>query len=270
LKTTCGMDGHTDECLCDVVLKGEPVEVKYGFHQVWRSDLIMRATGYKEGQGGSALADYLEALGMGYEATRRIAEFDDNWREGVCDPERVSRVKTLLTEGTSIIDLPDILGDSWARIVATLTSGQATIVWSWSEARWARWEDAIRDKNRSANSIGKEFGLFANSVLAYMRWWGVDRSSDAGRYGGRPKAPATKRTLELLGEPGGMERTARSIAEQLNGEGFPDATHLSVIKVRKRWRDRLNSPLVSTTIAGSAAAIALFMEAMRHIYPNVI
>lgn len=160
---TCGVRGHDDDCLCDVRL-GPPMPITHHFTDVWHARIVADATGYREGDGGAALADFLEALAAGYDATRQVAEQDDDWLEGTQDPDRRAQIVELLQRGESIIDLPDILGDSFARIIATITRAQPSPVWAWPEVRWATFEDALQRPRLSLLALSKEYGLTRSQV----------------------------------------------------------------------------------------------------------
>lgn len=153
----CGVVGHSESCLCDVVIT-TPVAVNYTFDQVQHGPVVARAVGYNGETGGAQLADFLEALAFGYDAVHRLAHLDADWLTGVNDLR--DKVAEHLQTGQSIIDLPELMGESFSRIVAAITRSQPNIIWAWDEMTWLRFESTLlASQTHAANRLADEFGL---------------------------------------------------------------------------------------------------------------
>ncbi len=170
------MNGHSAECLCDVIIT-TPVAVRYAFDQVWHADVVASAVGYDGESGGGQLADFLEALARGYDATRKLSGLDADWLDGIGDLR--NRVGALLTEGESIVDLPSVIGDSFARIVGAITQGQPNIIWSWDESTWLRLEGVLcSSEYHVAQSIAVAFGVTWDMADQLIHLYGKSGESE--------------------------------------------------------------------------------------------
>ena len=172
----CGVEGHGDECTCDVVIT-KPTETNFHFTEVWHASLVARHLGYKGG-GYADLADFLEALGAAYDATRNLDNIDADWLDGVRGSGLAARVREALAQGESILDLPDMLGDSFARIVATLTNCQPLSVWTWGDIEWLEWEDEMNSAaTHSAWVLARRFNISGVTASTLIEAYGKQLSS---------------------------------------------------------------------------------------------
>lgn len=170
----CGVDAHDDSCLCDVII-GEPVEIRYGFDEVKFAGMAARATSYKEGDGGERLAAYLEALAAAVERSAHLvrAGFDelDSY-----DPDLHVRIGRFVRKGHSVVDAPIEFGESWARIVSTLTRGQPSKVWLWGELDWIKFECMMEDQwpYPQIKRIARELDAGQDAVRSLCILYGMD------------------------------------------------------------------------------------------------
>lgn len=222
---SCGVAKHDADCLCDVVIK-EPVETAYGLLEVWHAQIVANAMGYKEGQTGAALAGFLEALASGYDATRQVVAQDEDWLEGTRDAEKREQITALLRSGVSIVDVPDMVHDSFIRVVATMTQAQPCVLWSWSERQWAEWEDALGDGAVSVNQMAKRFSLTYRQADALRKAYGRERGHDA-------RKTALVRAVELY--EAHPEWTSTRVWQTLCSEGY-EASLQAVRRHRIRWK----------------------------------
>lgn len=208
--------------------------MNYHFKDVWHAEIVATATGYK-GNGGGNLADFLEALAMGYDATREVAAQDDDWLEGVAHPTYRAAIVEQLRAGESIIDLPAILGDSFIRILAGITKAYPSILWTWGEARWAALEDQLNSAPaHNPTVLGRAFGITTDQAGALIKLYGKDKARAANI--GRPSLAATK-----VAEGRFMSEPTCSIKEQqqwLAAQGIMYALP-ALKKLRQRWRAKL-------------------------------
>lgn len=221
----CKVRKHQDDCLCDVVVK-EPAPINFGFTDVWHADIVAKAVGYKEGNEGAALADFLEALGSAYEATRVVAAQDEDWLEGTHDTAYRAKIVKLLRSGESIIDLPDVLCDSFAHIIACLTRGRPCIVWSWPEATWATLEDAMRATEVSPTTLAKTFNVTYSQAESFVEWYGRAKVVS-------PRKQTTARAAQLFEQH--RDEPIKIIFDTMIAEGF-NVNLNQIYRLRSRWR----------------------------------
>jgi hypothetical protein len=216
--TNCGLADHGEDCLCDVKIVA-PVPTRFRFTEVWGADVVASALGYKGG-GYADLADFLEALAMGYDATRRLDRVGCDFMEG--GEQLTKQVKAALGDGHSIVDLPDILGESFSRIVGALTSCKPHILWTWDEQRWIEFECHLLSRDIvSLRETGREFGLEDKTVAKLVAAYG----RRAPREGNEAKMA---RIRELFAEH--PDWTSTQIHAQLTSEGHQ--ANLSTVKRR--------------------------------------
>jgi hypothetical protein len=219
--TTCGTEAHGATCLCDLSVDA-PAPVRFGFNEVWYAGVVARAMDW-HGQGGARLADYLEALGAAYDATRRLADFDEHWLDGGSDLH--DRAAEQLRAGVSIVDLPSVLGDAFARIVGAITRGQPSITWTWTEQRWAEFESCMLEHGAASGStLSRRFGIGRRHA-----------ESLAALYGQSAAALDTKARVRRMTEMFAEGRSSRQTLAALTDEGHT-ATLAGVRKYRYRWQ----------------------------------
>lgn len=224
---TSGASIHPPDDLSDVIIT-EPITPKYAFDQVWHAGLIARATGYRGG-GGKQLADFLEALAYGYDATRRLADLDSDWTSGIRTTDLRGRIVEQLQAGESIVDLPNILGDSFARILAALTHEQSSLVWTWSELQWIEFETYIMSSDKHSDfELHRKFHMgrrqAASLIEAYGKTVGEARSKDRAK-----KAEAI--VVKYL------DRSNVEVEARLADEGL-EYSQASIRKIRQRIKER--------------------------------
>jgi len=221
----CGGTGHEGDCLCDVVI-GTPVPINYSFTDVRHGDIVARATGYQGGAGAN-LADYLEALASAVDATAHLRDFEPNWLDGVKD--MLPQIKEHLGCGESIIDLPDILGVSFAQIVGALGGGQATMIWTWDELTWIEFEIHLQGDSISYQETADRFGINHEQVARLAKLYGRKPPLEGAR-------ERNARLRSLVDEH--PDWKASQIHQQLLDEGHNPTT---LVNTRKRMYDYKSS-----------------------------
>jgi hypothetical protein len=239
LTTPCGGHGHSPECLCDVVIT-DSVPVNYHFDQVWHAGIVARAVGYR-GHGGAELADFLEALASGYDATRSVAMKDGAWLDGTIADDLKARVEEQLQDGHSILDLPEILGQDLDRIVAALTGCQPCLIWTWDEVDWLEFEafmyrSPIHSQSKMAASFGLTRAQCTTLIKAYGR--GIESDSTASR---------TARAWELFAEYPNMPNA--ELQAMLAAEGHMYSRD-GIRVARQRWKHRMKAAAYAAATAG--------------------
>lgn len=175
----CGIDIHDEACLCDVQLPDTPLTPKFGFDQIHHADVVMRATGLDPMVGGRHLASFLDQLGSAYEAVSRLSALDDVDDDAVGLHALRDAIGEQLQAGESIVDLTDILGESFARIVAGISGGVTSTCWTWSELEWIRWEVALEDGMTVVSHLAEAFNIEQSTAKRMMQLWGVQDDGSA-------------------------------------------------------------------------------------------
>jgi hypothetical protein len=236
MTTNCGGHGHSAECLCDVVIT-EQVPINYHFDDVWHAGIVARATGYRGG-GGAQLADFLEALAHGYDATRRVANAAANyvpkdkvheaWLADIRRSGLKARVEEQLQDGHSILDVPDILMDGFERIVAALSRAQPSPTWTWDNMEWLAFEAYMLAKaSHNVSDMARVFSLTRPQCLTLIKSYG--RQADTTEAADSKVA----RAWELFEQY--EDKQAPELMAMLATEGYT-YTLDGLRAARQRWR----------------------------------
>jgi hypothetical protein len=236
--------------LCDVNIE-TPALVRYLPTQVWHSNIIARAMSYDEQTASySQTADFLEALGKAYDATRHLVGADVVFLPGRIDAIR-AEVGKLLSEGESIIDLPEMIGESFARILAALTRGVPNPIWMWGDLEWLQLEDILHSANQhSAYALADQMGLSRNQwqMTTYL----------INLYGKSTTAAATaasKATIdEIIEKYHNLPFKSLMTMVRASGLDYADNT---VKSYRRRYRKSISAPLLARGKSGNVSCAAL-------------
>lgn len=225
MTTDCGNPSHGTDCLCDVVI-AEPIVPRFHFDQLHLADVIIDATGADPTNGGAELATFLTAYSAGVEATARLRDFDQGWLDGALASDLPERLAAWIRSGQSVVDAPDEFGESFARILAVLTRGQPSTVWTWGEATWAEFEEVMTAKGAvAACEVERRFGVTRQFVGRMAQvFYGTQLLSDE-------KARRNVRMRELFE----LDLPNVTVVEVLNAEGY-EVKFDAVKKMRQRWR----------------------------------
>jgi hypothetical protein len=256
--TTCGGAGHSEECLCDVVIT-EVTPTNYHFDQVWHAGIVARATGYKR-QGGASLAAFLESLSYAYDATRRLADTDGDWLDdvGTSGANLKAKVEAYLQDGHSILDVPDLVVDSFDRIVAAITGCQPCLIWTWDNRQWLAFESYLTTKHtHSQSDLAERFGLTRPQCTNLVKLYGKGLEGEA-------HLARAARAAELF--DGHQDKGAPEILQMLLDEGH-EYTLDGVRKARQRWRFRRSGVYAAAAAAAtiSLTLMAKIMAIMEHM-----
>lgn len=161
IRPLSGCEQHQNPaCLCDVSVDRK-VAVNFTPDKVWHGEVIARALGIDFQEiDGPKLADYLEALALGYDTWRAVQQ-DGPLK---LDADLRARIDEALAAGHSMCDLPDLLGVSWQNVCFQLSSGNR-------QSPMLRWvpEDAMAFEadwlsGRSVSDLGRDYGLSRISI----------------------------------------------------------------------------------------------------------
>jgi len=171
MNPNCGQQGHGTECMCDVSVT-TLTPIRFGLEDVWHSREIMNAVGMLGGIESSAdVADFGEALLGAY----------DSWRAIDDAPNLRESVMNLLRAGTSMVDVPRLLGEQLEDVVAAVFKDRHSVVVGWSEVDWLTAEGVLYDEARkmSAREIGRRLGVNHHMVQTLCHLYGVVPNADA-------------------------------------------------------------------------------------------
>ncbi|MGA0710163.1 MAG: hypothetical protein ACO3O7_05695 [Ilumatobacteraceae bacterium] len=138
---TCGVAAHSEECLCDVVVDDVCDIVPLDPKTTWGLSFALNAGHHLEDP--EAILNLLEALALAKDAAVNMVHFDPRRGEVRATEKLRLRLKEWIEQGESLIDAPAQFRVSWGEILASLTQGQPSSMWAWSESMWAEIEDFI-------------------------------------------------------------------------------------------------------------------------------
>lgn len=157
----CGVADHSSDCLCDVEI-GAPTPTNFSLTEVMMGTKtggeIAELLGLGRPWNAANVASLMEAMGSAYETVTRMRDFDPDYD---VPPFRLrGMVAEQLQAGHSILDLPDILGTSFAQILSALTGGHPSNIWTWDDLDWLRFEAYLHDHEYVRPSdLVNEFGI---------------------------------------------------------------------------------------------------------------
>jgi hypothetical protein len=140
IPTTCGIDVHDAECLCDVNLDNRS-PINWALNEVWHAPLIMRTLEMSAPWTRSKLADLLEAIGYAYDITRNITTHADD-RDALRN-----QIVLRAHNGESILEIADDLGHDVAVVASAITRNAPSTMWTWDRERWATVESWMRSNS---------------------------------------------------------------------------------------------------------------------------
>jgi len=178
---TCGK-GHGPDCLCDVIITTPCVPLNENLLHMWQAPFIAEAMNYSGADGSDAdTLEFLETYLHCYDQTVVARTMSDDWFEGThmtqTDPNR-ENILAHLRNGTSILDVPALLGSGWTigRVVQTLTKNTHTAVWEWGPAEWLVFEDVAvfaDGAGMAGRALAERMGLTITTLETVCGWYGV-------------------------------------------------------------------------------------------------
>jgi hypothetical protein len=133
-KVDCGRSGHTDDCLCDVVVTN-PVQVRYAPHEVLYADIVIKYQNLGTPWTAKDLADLWDGLGKAADAFATL-----NGRVDAPPSDYKPVITRLLSDGHSMVDIPEMVGITLEQCGLAVASGRHTVLASWEEGDWLAWE----------------------------------------------------------------------------------------------------------------------------------
>jgi len=139
----CGVGAHDEDCLCDVTIETITQIAPIDPERFWGMRFALERK--HDLDSAESILDLLEALALAKDAAVNMANFDNVDAHGVvrASSELKTQVEQWVRDGNSIIDAPRAFSTSWANVLAAITKGTPSTVWSWSEPMWAQIEDWV-------------------------------------------------------------------------------------------------------------------------------
>lgn len=139
----CGVEAHDEDCLCDVAIGAITEIAPIDPERFWGMRFALERK--HDLDSAESILDLLEALALAKDAAVNMSNFDNVDAKGVvrASAELKTQVEQWVRDGNSIIDAPRAFSTSWANVLAAITKGTPSTVWSWSEPMWAQIEDWV-------------------------------------------------------------------------------------------------------------------------------
>lgn len=158
----CGVSAHPEDCLCDVVVV-TPTKIarRISPETFWGMKMAFDA-GYGH-ETDEEILKLFEALALAKDAAVNLQNFDrfDSRGKLRASSELREKILQFLKEGNSIVDAPRTFKESWGNCLASITAGNTSAVWSWSEKFWAQIEDFIMEHDEwcGYRALMREFNI---------------------------------------------------------------------------------------------------------------
>lgn len=172
----CNVLAHDEECLCDVAI-GEPTVIEFDPTRFW-GVRIAESAGFRWDEGPEKLLDLLEALAKAKDAAKNMASFDSMDKHGVARASKALHddVVDWIGQGESIVDAPRQFKQSWGNVIAALTGGRPSELWTFSEQWWAEFEDWADTQDAVRyRAITREFNISRSSAQTLQRLYATEQ-----------------------------------------------------------------------------------------------
>lgn len=141
--------------------------MRFPLRKVWHAEVIARALGVDlDAAPRPQVADFLVALGEGYDAVRRVQ--GHGMHRVVGFTAKRAKVATWVRSGGRLWDAAEC-GVEWHDVINILTQAKPSQLWRWTEERWDRFEKAIRAASRPSRDIAREFDMNISTVTRFFK-----------------------------------------------------------------------------------------------------
>lgn len=135
---TCGVPEHESDCLCDVVLEGDPTPINFGLTELWHGAAVAQALDLGVPWDGGAVADFGSALLKAYDIFTKLGRGQSHDLTTLAE-----QAKGLLRTGTSMVDVSRQLDCTHSMVMQALTNNVPSVCWEWRESDWLDMEDVV-------------------------------------------------------------------------------------------------------------------------------
>lgn len=232
----CGVAGHGDDCLCDVVIKERtPINIRCAVRDYRFGPAIVNVRGYQLPWTDSEIVNYLESLVKAHDEIHGWGHvIVDMNHAGADEAElpvaRWARIRNTVKQALAGTPKPPVLrvleamGISAEEFISAATTGKCVM----SATVLAEFERVLIDEQPSNPALARQFHLSADTVEGLRKYWNLGPTKAS--LNRQANAPQVLRMKELIRD--GYDNMA--IINTLREELGVTLTSSSVSKCRKR------------------------------------
>lgn len=178
----CGVDGHDEECLCDVVIvTPTPIGVRDAVHEMWFGEQICDIRGHGAPWTNEGMLDYFTDLVRGHDAwiASNIQQMMDARAELDIVPNNIVGWKQIRNsvrqalQGTdpkpTVQVVLNSLGFTAEQFITAVTTGKATM----DMETLNRFETRVLEGVTSLAGLAKDFGISVEIAGNLFKYWNV-------------------------------------------------------------------------------------------------
>ena len=161
---------HDIDPLGDVVISEPRTPINYSPTDLPHAEMVIKYKNLGAPWTSRDGATLLETLS-------RAASYAEEARKDRTHGHLRPLVVECLDYGHSIIDLPDILGESLYDVVRSLSNGNAQSYWAWTPSDWLEFESGILlplDERPTKKQIAADFGLSQRAAAKLISLYGAE------------------------------------------------------------------------------------------------
>lgn len=137
----CGTKDHEEDCLCDVHVDAPIAIFPLDPKTFWGLKVAMDS-GHTLDDTESIL-DVLEALCKAKDMMQFVNLISNSGKPMRVNNDLRVATRNLIRQGHSMTDMPNLLHESWSKIMFSLTNGVGSMVWTWPKEMWGAVEDYL-------------------------------------------------------------------------------------------------------------------------------
>lgn len=168
----CGVDGHSSDCLCDVVIPQSTPWVKCAIQDMWMGQEIVNLMDYQAEWTDETILEYLNDLVYAKENWDRY-ERKVGLMIGQSNYARLRdeiRKRLRSPESPSILDVAKELGLNYGELMFLLFTSKRYMTIN----QLMDFERDVKERRyATAHSLGKKYGMTHKSALTLHSYWGV-------------------------------------------------------------------------------------------------
>lgn len=232
----CGVSGHDEACLCDVVItKPTPINIRCAVRDYRFGSSIVEIRGYQLPWSDSDIVDYLESLVKAHDEINGWGHTIVDMNHAGADEAEIpvarwARIRTTVKRALAGTPKPPVLrvleamGITAEEFIAAATTGKCTL----SASSLKEFERVLIDEQPSNPALARQFGLSADTVEGLRKYWNLGPTKAS--LNRQANAPQVLRMKELIREGHDNMTIIRTLRDELGVA----LTSSSVSKCRKR------------------------------------
>lgn len=239
---TCGVPGHTDECLCDVVITQPTVIRKDAVQGLWMGQEVCDANGYENWDDDQEILNYLCDVLFLHDCHHFQQQYCDTSREtigprvsdGIIHPYSMIRVTVREAMSTGRKPIAQVLAEQ-GLTAEEFTRAVSQGHWELDGPTLDRFEAYIHDAKHTLSGVEREFGIGHGSAKRLRAYWPLRPANNPKR--GSGNHPYQRRMRELVMDG----RANKDVVRIIKDEFDIDITTSAVTQVKRRMKVDIQS-----------------------------